>query len=130
MTLDLTRITGVLTASLVGAALLIAVPGAMAQQAAPAAPAAAPAAPMAKTAHPATHRTRTDRIETRIASLHKRLMITADQEDAWKTVADAMRDNAKTLDGLAADRVKNRDNMNAVEISNPIRRSRTRTPTA
>ena len=42
-------------------------------------------------------------VEQRIASLHKALKITHDEESAWLAVAQAMRDNAAAMQRLVAD---------------------------
>jgi hypothetical protein len=42
-------------------------------------------------------------VEQRIVTLHKKLKITADQEDSWNHVAQAMRDNAAAMEKLIAD---------------------------
>src|SRR5262249_49847227 len=39
-------------------------------------------------------------VEDRIKTLHSQLRITPEQEAAWKNVADAMRENAKTMNGF------------------------------
>ena len=56
-----------------------------------------------------------DRSEARISELHDRLQITAAQEPLWAVVAQTMRDNAATLHASVADRLANRDTMNAVD---------------
>jgi hypothetical protein len=42
-----------------------------------------------------TTQMRGDDVEARIKTLHSQLRVTAEQESAWTTVADAMRENAK-----------------------------------
>jgi protein CpxP len=115
------RIGGIAAAALLGAALLAA-PLASAQQSTPsqAMPAPAPAAaPMPSAAASGStapaHAPRSARVETRIKSLHTQLKITSDQEDKWNAVADAMRDNAATLDQLAQERAAGRTKMSAVD---------------
>ncbi|HKO08819.1 MAG TPA: Spy/CpxP family protein refolding chaperone [Alphaproteobacteria bacterium] len=71
------------------------------------APAAAPAA--AGRAGPVAH------VETRIKDLHRRLHITPAQEAAWSSVAQVMRDNAKTMESLAHERYENAAKMTAVD---------------
>ncbi len=93
-------------AAILGAALLILPSTAMAQ--ASPAPATAAPAPAAKAAP-------VDRVETRIKSLHHTLRITADQEQLWQAVADTMRDNAKTIRALIAERAANAKTMTAVD---------------
>jgi CBS-domain-containing membrane protein len=56
-----------------------------------------------------------DRVEQRIKELHERLQITPQQESQWKAFAGVMRANAQHMDQLLSDRIKNRQNMNAVE---------------
>ena len=58
----------------------------------------------AKTGEGKHHRMPTDRVEARIKSLHDRLKITAAQETQWAAVADAMRDNARTMDAAIQQR--------------------------
>jgi len=103
------RTSGALAAAFLSAVLLVGAPLALAQQTTP-----APAAPAPHHAK-RPHLSAAQRVDHRIELLHKELMITPEQEDAWKAVADAMRDNAKTLDQLAEQRAKARDNMSAVE---------------
>ncbi|MGA8051587.1 MAG: Spy/CpxP family protein refolding chaperone [Burkholderiales bacterium] len=55
------------------------------------------------------------RIEQRIKSLHDQLKITAAQESQWSAVADAMRDNARTVGALIRERRENAASMNAVD---------------
>jgi hypothetical protein len=55
-----------------------------------------------------------DRVEIRINELRTALNITAEQEELWNSVAEVMRDNARTMDTLVTAR-KNADPMNAVE---------------
>lgn len=103
------RIAGIAAATLFGAALL-AVPGASAQQATPAptqaAPAAAPSTP--SPGAPAG-------VETHIKRLHSQLKITADEEPLWSDVAQAMRDNAQSLDQLQQERSANSGSMSAID---------------
>ncbi len=59
-------------------------------------------------AHPTSHWARTahrrhETVEQRIASLHKALEITPDEEADWNLVAQAMRDNAAAMQKLAED---------------------------
>ena len=56
-----------------------------------------------------------DRIEKRISDLHGKLRITAAQETQWTAVAQAMRDNAKTMDALIKDRSANAGAMTAMD---------------
>ena len=66
-----------------------------------AAPSLAPATDLAVAANKQKAPPPSD-VETRIKTLHGQLRITAEQEPAWKNVAQAMRDNAKAMDDLRA----------------------------
>jgi periplasmic protein CpxP/Spy len=82
--------------------------------AAPAAPSATPTPTPAKPpAKPASRRTYG--IEARIKSLHARLHITAAQEPQWQQVAQAMRDNAASIDKMVRERNAKLRTMTAVE---------------
>lgn len=54
-------------------------------------------------------------VERQIASLHRRLHITTEQQPRWDAVAQAMRDEAATVNALVAGRVKTEGPVNAVE---------------
>jgi len=54
-------------------------------------------------------------VETRIKDLHRRLHITPEQEAAWNSVAEVMRENAKTMEALAHERYENASKMTAVD---------------
>jgi periplasmic protein CpxP/Spy len=56
-----------------------------------------------------------ERIERRIKDLHARLPITPSQEMQWNGVAQAMRDNAKTMEAIVADRARKTATMSAVD---------------
>ena len=56
-----------------------------------------------------------DRVEARIKELHAKLMITPEQEEAWNGVAQAMRDDAKTMEELIKARTENASTMSAVD---------------
>jgi protein CpxP len=56
-----------------------------------------------------------DRVEKRISDLHRKLHITAGQETQWTVVAQAMRDNAKSMDTLIKERTANAKSMTAVD---------------
>lgn len=113
------RIGGIAAAAMLGAALLAA-PVASAQQSTPTqampapTPAPMPTAGASGSTAPA-HAPRSARVEARIKSLHTQLKITSEQEDKWNAVADAMRDNAATLDQLAQQRAAERTKMSAVD---------------
>jgi periplasmic protein CpxP/Spy len=55
-----------------------------------------------------------DRVESRISEMHTKLKITPAQEGQWNSVAQVMRDNAKTLDTLTQARINNANTMTAV----------------
>jgi periplasmic protein CpxP/Spy len=55
------------------------------------------------------------RIEQRIKSLHTQLKITAAQEPQWTAVAEAIRDDARTVGTLVAERREKAATMNAVD---------------
>ena len=107
------RIAGVAAATLIGAALLAA-PGASAQQGTQPPTAAVPApAPPPGTATKRARRS--DRVETRIKTLHSQLKITPDQEPLWNDVAQVMRENARAIDQLAQERSSKSGSMTAIE---------------
>ena len=54
-------------------------------------------------------------VEARIADLHKRLKITADEEAQWKQVADVMRQNAAGIEAAIKERAQNAKTMNAMD---------------
>jgi len=54
-------------------------------------------------------------VETRIKTLHDKLMITADQEEQWNGVAQAMRDNETSISNLIQQRHQNAENMTAID---------------
>jgi protein CpxP len=55
-------------------------------------------------------------VEQRITALHSALKITSDEDAKWKSVAQAMRENASAMDKLVAEsRVKAPQSMTAVE---------------
>jgi len=56
-----------------------------------------------------------DRTELRIKDMHTKLKITAAQEEQWAKVANAMRDDAKTMDTLTQARVEHAKDMTAVD---------------
>lgn len=75
----------------------------------------APTAPQNQAAAGATE-TKGESVEQRITNLHTALKITAEQEASWKGVAQAMRENAASMDKLvAASRVTPTQNMTALE---------------
>jgi hypothetical protein len=67
-----------------------------------------PAAPHAK-------RASVDRVEARIAELHKELKITDAQGDLWNGFAQVMRDNSQSMQALADQRSLNQKTMSAVD---------------
>ena len=58
---------------------------------------------------------RADRVEARIKVLHTKLNITPAQEELWNKVAQAMRDNAKTMEALIKARSEKAGTMTAVD---------------
>jgi hypothetical protein len=58
---------------------------------------------------------KTDRVEARIKELYTKLKITPAQQELWNNVAQAMRDNAKTMEDLIKARVEKEGTMTAVE---------------
>lgn len=56
-----------------------------------------------------------DRTELRIKDMHAKLKITAAQEAQWGKVAQAMRDDAKTMDTLTTARLAHAKDMTAVD---------------
>lgn len=69
------------------------------------------AKPLGSTSHAA-------RVEGRIAELRSKLKITPDQEERWNQVVQIMRENAKSMDALAQERMANRQQMTAVDDLN------------
>ena len=55
-----------------------------------------------------------DRVELRIQDMHAKLKVTAAQEEQWAKVAQAMLDDAKTMDTLTQARVDLAKDMTAV----------------
>lgn len=70
------------------------------------------ASPKGKTA---VSKTSVERAESRITQLKGALKITEDQEVLWTDVTQVMRDNAKEMDALSAERAQSVKGMNAVE---------------
>jgi len=58
---------------------------------------------------------REDRVELRIKDLHAKLKITPAQEEQWGKVAQAMLDDAKTMDTLTQARIDHAKDMTAVD---------------
>ena len=56
-----------------------------------------------------------DRAEARITQMHAKLKITPAEEGQWTKVAQAMRDNAKTMDTLTQARVDQGKGMTAID---------------
>jgi protein CpxP len=55
-----------------------------------------------------------ERVESRISEMHTKLKITPAEEGQWNNVAQAMRENAKTLDTLTQARISNANTMTAI----------------
>jgi hypothetical protein len=96
------RPRGVLAATALFGALILAAPGQA--QTPSAAPSPAPAAQPGG-----------DPVETRITQLHDQLKITSAQETKWKAVAQVMRDNARSMDALMKKRSQAAAPMSAVD---------------
>jgi periplasmic protein CpxP/Spy len=75
------------------------------------------AAEAASTPAPSAHAktSRADRVEARIAKLHKSLGITPAQDKSWDAVAQAMRDSAALIEKIADQRHQNFKTMTAVD---------------
>ncbi|MFA5016956.1 MAG: Spy/CpxP family protein refolding chaperone [Methylobacter sp.] len=58
---------------------------------------------------------REDRVELRIKDMHAKLKITPAQEKQWGKVAQAMLDDAKTMDTLTQARIDHAKDMTAVD---------------
>jgi protein CpxP len=56
-----------------------------------------------------------DRVELRIKDLHAKLRVTAEQEEQWAKVAQAMLDDAKIMDALTQIRVDHAKDMTDVD---------------
>jgi len=56
-----------------------------------------------------------DRVELRIKDMHAKLKITPAQEEQWGKVAQAMLDDAKTMDTLTQARIDHAKDMTAVD---------------
>jgi len=59
-----------------------------------------------------------DRVEARIAELHKQLKITDAQADLWNSFTQVMRENAQTMQSLANERNQSQKTMTAVDDLN------------
>jgi len=121
--IELSKRHGTLAAVVALTGALLVVP-ALAQPSTPsappptAAPSATPAAPStapATKAAPTKTSKRLTGVDARIASLHKRLKITAAQEPQWQQVAQVMRDNAAQTEKLVKDRDAKLKTMTAVD---------------
>jgi len=83
--------------------------------ASPTSPTQDQAAQAAPTSVPKVRSASADRIEQRIAALHKKLHVTSDQEPLWNDVAQVMRDNGKKIRDQVAERSAKLKTMNAVD---------------
>ncbi len=112
------RTTVLATATILAGAMLFLHPASAASadrqlaQASPP-PSSSAAAPAAKA--PAPGAGPAGYVEARIKSLHDQLKITAAEETQWSAVAQAMRDNAKAVGTLVADRTKGAKTMSAID---------------
>jgi periplasmic protein CpxP/Spy len=75
----------------------------------------APAAPPAPATGPKVHSASADRIDARIAELHKQLRITPDQEALWNDLAQVMLANGRKMRDSVAERSAKLKTMNAVD---------------
>lgn len=73
-----------------------------------------PAPPPGATPTKPPRRSRSERVEQRIKTLHDELQITAAQEPQWNAVAQAMRDHAQMVDQAVQQRQQN-PSMTAVD---------------
>jgi hypothetical protein len=81
-------------------------------------PAGTPAQPPANghaTRHARPQQSNAERVESRIAQLHKELRITPGQQAQWDQFAQVMRDNATAMDQALTERAGKIQTMNAVE---------------
>jgi len=86
------------------------------------------AAPMTATAGPKQAAVRSnarqaDDVEARIKTLHSQLKITAEQEQAWNTVANQMRDNAKARAETHQQRLASEQTASAPDMINAYAKS-------
>ena len=110
------RAGGVVTALALLPALFLAVssPSAAASELAQA-PSASTSSQSAPAAAAKVKQSSIDRVEAHITDLHKKLLVTADQESQWRDMAQVMRDNEKKMrDGIASRSAKMKT-MNAVD---------------
>jgi len=68
--------------------------------------------------HKAMHSAKHHDIEAHIKRLHDQLRVSAAQEPLWTPVAQAMRDNAKSMSDAMHDRIQNVNSMSAVDDIN------------
>jgi periplasmic protein CpxP/Spy len=123
MSHDLRRIACVLAAGAMLSAVMLGYSSPAASQSSQAPPASTPSArPSEATPQPTPggkaspgKMSPADRVEKRITDLHARLHITPSQEMQWNGVAQAMRDNAKTMEAIVADRSRKMGTMSAVD---------------
>jgi hypothetical protein len=66
-------------------------------------------------AGPARAASKADRVEGRIKELHTKLKIAPEQEESWNSVAQVMRDDAKTMEALIKARSEKSGTMSAVD---------------
>ncbi len=69
----------------------------------------------AETATPGAGPKASKDVETKIKDFHSKLKITPEQEDLWDRVAQVMRENATTMQGLIQERKETEGTFNAVE---------------
>ncbi len=69
----------------------------------------------AETAAPGADPKASKDVETKIKDFHSKLKITPEQEGLWDRVAQVMRENATTMQGLVQERKETEGTLNAVE---------------
>jgi protein CpxP len=80
------------------------------------APTHAPTAPSAANPANAPANAQSEGVEQRIKQLHAELKITPDQDSKWNSVAQAMRDNASSMEKLVAEKQQQgATNMTAID---------------
>jgi protein CpxP len=113
-----------LTSLAVAAAFAIAVPASAATAAgkstdevtvAPTKMAASTQAAKSASATTAAKGSHSAKVEARISEMHAKLKITPAEEAQWGSVAEVMRDNAKTLDTLVQARLENANTASAID---------------
>jgi protein CpxP len=124
MTHDLNPIARAIAASAILSVFVLASPWQAAAQTTPVPSAPNPSVPVTQAApaqaapmHKASRSkmSPTDRVEARIKDLHALLRITPAQETQWNAVAQAMRDNTKSMETVISERTQKISTMSAVD---------------